>query len=645
MLDTNCLHNMVRLDEGYYIFRSLRNSPPYFEARKKDLFAMIRQLGLPTWFMSLSAADTRWHDLLNILSQINNGHTLSKVDTDAMSWMEKTKLVQKDPVSCVRYFDHRVQEFINTVLKSNHEPLGKVVDYFYRVEFQQRGSPHIHMLVWIENTPHYKSHSVEEVTEFIDKYVSCDRDVDEQLVKLQVHKHSKSCRKKEKAVCRFGFPLPPMKNTTILEPLNDVDKKKQFKALFEKIQKQLDDVKNTDLSYEEFLCIVGVDEDEYVKAIQSSLNCPKVFLKRHVKEARVNAYMKPILNAWDANHDLQFVLDPYACAVYIVSYISKAQRGMSILMNEACKEAKRGNMELRQQVRHIGNKFLNSVEVSAQEACYLLLQLPLTKSTRDVVFINTSKPADRTFLLKSKEALEKLSSDSTNIEADNIIKRYSKRPKVLENWCLADYVSQLEVTYKNVDEDSGNTATSIQDFDRSHAENVHHEHSESLYTNDDEMHNNEMIDQDANQDFTSNSIPGGRIVLKGGVIIRERKHKKVIRYVRFSKKVDSENYYRERLLLFTPWRNEETDLKQGHETYQSRYLSLKYLIEKKTQEYEKNADELDDAFERAHNEQNFDDVAPGNEQAEQDDAEIGTKTVTISFISIPIGQTTRDNMI
>ena len=44
------LDKLVNLDEGYYIFRQLRNSPAYLQSRKKDIFAMIRQLSLPTWF-------------------------------------------------------------------------------------------------------------------------------------------------------------------------------------------------------------------------------------------------------------------------------------------------------------------------------------------------------------------------------------------------------------------------------------------------------------------------------------------------------------------------------------------------------------------------------------------------------------------
>ena len=96
------LDKLVNLDEGYYIFRQLRNSPAYLQSRKKDIFAMIRQLSLPTWFMSLSAADTRWTDLLKMLAKLNNGVSYTDKDIEELTWQEKTKLVQKDPVTCSR---------------------------------------------------------------------------------------------------------------------------------------------------------------------------------------------------------------------------------------------------------------------------------------------------------------------------------------------------------------------------------------------------------------------------------------------------------------------------------------------------------------------------------------------------------------
>ena len=133
--DSNYLNKLVNLDEGYYIFRQLRNSPAYLETRKKDIFAMIRQLSLPTWFMSLSAADTRWTDLLKMLAKLNDGIEYSEEELEHLTWQEKTKLVQKDPVTCSRYFDHRVQEFLNTVLKSSCEPIGKLLDFFTELNF------------------------------------------------------------------------------------------------------------------------------------------------------------------------------------------------------------------------------------------------------------------------------------------------------------------------------------------------------------------------------------------------------------------------------------------------------------------------------------------------------------------------------
>lgn len=84
--------------------------------------------------------------------------------------------------------------------------------------------------------------------------------------------------------------------------------------------------------------------------------------------------------------DIQYVLDPYACATYILSYITKGQRGLSKLLEKATDDVKSGNKDITNRVRHIGNKFLNAVEISAQEAVYLVLQMPMRRSTQQVTF-------------------------------------------------------------------------------------------------------------------------------------------------------------------------------------------------------------------------------------------------------------------
>ena len=157
--------------------------------------------------MSLSAADTRWTNLLRMLAKLNDVIEYSEKKIENLSWLEKTKLVQKDLVTCSRFFDHRMQEFLNTVLKSSCEPIGKLLDYFYKVEFQQRDSPHIHMLVWIKNAPTLETNSEGEIVQFVDKYRTCNTDNEKtaNLVGLQSPKHSKTCRKREHQYVDSGF--------------------------------------------------------------------------------------------------------------------------------------------------------------------------------------------------------------------------------------------------------------------------------------------------------------------------------------------------------------------------------------------------------------------------------------------------------
>lgn len=39
-------------------------------------------------------------------------------------------------------------------------------------------------------------------------------------LELHVYKYQQSCRDRKKAVYRFGFPLPPLQTTLILEPFD-----------------------------------------------------------------------------------------------------------------------------------------------------------------------------------------------------------------------------------------------------------------------------------------------------------------------------------------------------------------------------------------------------------------------------------------
>ena len=171
----------------------------------------------------------------------------------------KIRSYSKDPVTCAR-----IQLFICGVLKSSVAPIGEIADYFYRVEFQQRGSPHIHGLFWIRDAPQYEKDSNEEVVAFIDKFITCHKPNSssemENLVNLEMHRHAKTCKRTGNNihVCRFNFPSPPMPRTVILKLLeerhHDEKETKLMKENSEKIKQVLDGMKyGEDISFEDFL--------------------------------------------------------------------------------------------------------------------------------------------------------------------------------------------------------------------------------------------------------------------------------------------------------------------------------------------------------------------------------------------------------
>ena len=85
---------------------------------------------------------------------------------------------------------------------SNAKPIGKIIYYALRIEFQMRGSPHLHALIWTSDCPRLTSENRQAYIEFIDKHVQAhlpNKDTEpllhELVVTYQKHTHSKTCRK------------------------------------------------------------------------------------------------------------------------------------------------------------------------------------------------------------------------------------------------------------------------------------------------------------------------------------------------------------------------------------------------------------------------------------------------------------------
>ena len=221
--------------------------------------------------------------------------------------------------------------------------------------------------------------------------------------------------------------------------------------------------------------------------------------------------------------------------------------------------------------------------LSAQEAIYHILSIPLSASSRSTVFINTNRPENRISMVKSDEILRKLEPDSKDIFVEGLVDMYVNRPEEMKNICLADFASLYTITKKQT------------------------KAVEYTENSDDDIIADEIDEKSVGLKMKNN---------KGW--IKKRTKKKIIRFRSFKLHQDAENYYREQLMLFLPWQNEEEDL--IHINHQERFEFYRDLIREKRSEYvHREAGDFEKAVEgQAERANDDDDIDDTNIEYDQD---------------------------
>lgn len=173
----------------------------------------------------------------------------------------------------------------------------------------------------------------------------------------------------------------------------------------------------------------------------------------------------------------------------------------------------------------------------------------MRKASRQVVFINTSTPSDRINVLKPLSDIKEMDDDCEDSYTGNLIKRYTKCPVSLEHLTLADWAAWYDTDTKPYNKQSKELDT------------------DSLLL---ETATNELNDDDYNDDDDDDDAHSKQ---KSSKKIKRRKKARIIRSVWFNKETEPEKHYHELIMLFTSWRNEDTDLLGNCSSYQD-YFSL-----------------------------------------------------------------------
>ena len=114
--------SFIAKDEGFNFMNSVKGTPAYWKKFLFEVLAIVKQLGLPTFFMTLSCADLRWNELLAIISRLN-GESLSEEDINDISYFERCCNLNLNPVLLARHFQYRVEAFFKEIIVDG--PLGK----------------------------------------------------------------------------------------------------------------------------------------------------------------------------------------------------------------------------------------------------------------------------------------------------------------------------------------------------------------------------------------------------------------------------------------------------------------------------------------------------------------------------------------
>ena len=502
----------LKLNDVCNVFQQIKGTPKYWQTARNELIAKVKQLGSFHLFFTLSCGEMRWIEVyISVLKQ--KGHKV-EIQTDSSGkWTGKDEdvLVEGQPlwdfvdglgqrrqsllkgneVLITRHFDNRVKEFIKNIIMGHGKEKVKIANYNFRVEFQARGMPHIHGVLWIDQdwlrdkgVHGPLSENTWFIPQLADLTMSCSLPDDDDELKdiaftVQRHTHTKSCRKKEKS-CRYGFPRLPISKTVLAEPLNDnmdTDEKeetlKKAKDCLCNALEILEDPNiDENMSYEEYLDLLGETKENYEKycAITERGRC--LLIKRTVKERFVNSFNKEWIRAWNANMDLQVAIDTYAIISYIVNYVSKDESGMTEFLKEAL--AASYNAPQEEKMKVLKKAYLTHRQVGASEAVIRAVRsMRLKDSNIACKWVSSGFPENRYISFRKvkdenhdeldegqsdeeEEVQEEYNPQAVKIknkkgvfqQSISVHDKYSERPIILEDMCLAQFASCYTNTSK-----------------------------------------------------------------------------------------------------------------------------------------------------------------------------------------------------
>ena len=397
------------------VLRKVPNTKAYWKSVRVKLRAQIEKFGPPTFFITFSPAEYDWPGLITWLREQN-------ADIPNVDQLSPAALLNIDPVLTSTYIHQRFNALWDFILKA--EPLGKVVSWFIRHEYQTRGTVHFHCFVWADKSPILNKDKDEDVVNFIQKHATCripSASEETTLFNTVTRYQSHTCRpsycirslgkrpkgsKGPRAACKFGFPRVKCKTFTLHSVLS---------------------------------CVIARKNNAMRKRLYD--------LARSEEERRINDYNDVLSFLWGANMDIQYLAESsHSISEYITKYITKPEEAT---LKDFKDDLSDKSKSVYQKYCSSAYKWMKQREMGAHEAADRILQNngQMWRSSEKFEWLQATMPKKRSRTLRPLKDIKNQDPNSKNIFFDNWVDNlYPYRPKTaeFEQMSIFDFVLQFD---------------------------------------------------------------------------------------------------------------------------------------------------------------------------------------------------------
>ena len=93
----------------------MKGTPTYYKKCMHEVMVMVKQLGAPTFFLTLSCEALRWNGVSFAISKVN-GIDIFEDEINRMSYSNRCRFLSGNSVIVARHFQYRVELFLKVIV-------------------------------------------------------------------------------------------------------------------------------------------------------------------------------------------------------------------------------------------------------------------------------------------------------------------------------------------------------------------------------------------------------------------------------------------------------------------------------------------------------------------------------------------------